>query len=63
MGLLRITDGLSVNPDAVESLERKGKLSCKIVMVSGEEHLAEFPYETMMARINGASTAPQIVKV
>lgn len=45
--LIQIDTGIAVNPANIESIEKKGNNS-RIIMTSGEKHVAEIPYETLM---------------
>lgn len=53
--LIEIAKDISVNPERIESITRKGRSSCDVLMASGECYTAEYPYELMKKRINEKS--------
>lgn len=61
--LIKISEDLEINAGCVESLQRKGKLACVIVMQSGEKHLIDVPKEILSKKLNDESnSALEILK-
>jgi len=54
--MLKISKNEFINPTHVSSVERKGELKSLITMESGIQHVADFPLEIMVKRIQDASS-------
>jgi hypothetical protein len=60
--LIQIEEGVAINSSCIESIERRGKLSSQIIMQSGNKHIAQIPYESLMKIAGKDSDIQSILK-
>lgn len=54
MRLLEVQDGISIDVDKIESIEKINDTSCKIRMATGT-YVATFSYETILQLLNAGN--------